>query len=129
MNKEVVVIICPDVLKKPYFYEAIKKRNYDIAVVAKGYKGDKADYILNIDYKNLDIVVSELVKFREKHKIAMIFSVSEFGIEVAAAAAEILGIPYGSSYAAVKRARNKYLTRQFLREKNVATTKFWNCKK
>lgn len=124
MNKEVVVIICPDVLKKPYFYEAIKKRNYDIAVVAKGYKGDKADYILNIDYKNLDIVVSELVKFREKHKIAMIFSVSEFGIEVAAAAAEILGIPYGSSYAAVKRARNKYLTRQFLREKNVATPNF-----
>ena len=54
----------------------------------------------------------------------MIFSVSEFGIEVAAATAEILGIPYGSSFAAVKRARNKYLTRQFLRDKNVATPNF-----
>lgn len=124
MSKEVVVIICPDVLKKPFFYEAIKARNYDIAVVADKYEGDKADYVLNIDYRNLDIVVSELVKFRENHKIAMIFSVSEFGIEVAAGAAEILGIPYGSSFAAVKRARNKYLTRQFLRDKNVATPNF-----
>ena len=34
MNKEVVVIICPDVLKKPHFYDAIKERNYEIAVVA-----------------------------------------------------------------------------------------------
>ena len=124
MNKEVVVIICPDVLKKPHFYDAIKERNYEIAVVADKYEGNKADYVLNIDYKNLDIVVSELVKFREHHKIAMIFSVSEFGIEVAAATAEILGIPYGSSFAAVKRARNKYLTRQFLRDKNVATPNF-----
>lgn len=114
----------PDVLKKPHFYDAIKERNYEIAVVADKYEGNKADYVLNIDYKNLDIVVSELVKFREHHKIAMIFSVSEFGIEVAAATAEILGIPYGSSFAAVKRARNKYLTRQFLRDKNVATPNF-----
>ena len=111
-------------LKKPHFYDAIKERNYEIAVVADKYEGNKADYVLNIDYKNLDIVVSELVKFREHHKIAMIFSVSEFGIEVAAATAEILGIPYGSSFAAVKRARNKYLTRQFLRDKNVATPNF-----
>lgn len=124
MSKEVVVIICPDVLKKPYFYEAIKARNYDIAVVADKYEGDKADYVLNVNYRNIDIVVSELVKFREHHKIAMIFSVSEFGIEVAAATAEILGIPYGSSFAAVKRARNKYLTRQFLKDKNVATPDF-----
>ena len=124
MNKEVVVINCTDLLKKPHFYDAIKERNYEIAVVADKYEGNKADYVLNIDYKNLDIVVSELVKFREHHKIAMIFSVSEFGIEVAAATAEILGIPYGSSFAAVKRARNKYLTRQFLRDKNVATPNF-----
>lgn len=124
MSKEVVVVVCPDVLKKPYFYDAIKARNYDIAVVADKYEGDKADYVLNVDYRNIDIVVSELVKFREHHKIAMIFSVSEFGIEVAAAAAEILDIPYGSSFAAVKRARNKYLTRQFLRDKNVATPDF-----
>ena len=93
-------------------------------MIADKYEGNKADYVLNIDYKNLDIVVSELVKFREHHKIAMIFSVSEFGIEVAAATAEILGIPYGSSFAAVKSARNKYLTRQFLSFKNVATPKF-----
>lgn len=45
MNKEVVVIICPDVLKKPHFYDAIKERNYEIAVVADKYEGNKADYV------------------------------------------------------------------------------------
>ncbi|MGL5087725.1 MAG: ATP-grasp domain-containing protein [Clostridium sp.] len=125
MEKEVVVIIVPIVLEKEGFHHILRERNYEIAVLGKEYVGDKADYFLKADTTNIDAVVSELVKFKEEHKIAMIYSASEFGIEVAAEASAILDIPYASSFAAVKRARNKYLTRQFLEKSGVPTPRFF----
>ncbi|MDE5907143.1 MAG: ATP-grasp domain-containing protein [Lachnospiraceae bacterium] len=125
MQKEVVIIIVPAVLEKEDFYKVLRKRNYEIAVLGEKYDGDKADYFIKADRYNIDQVVSELVKFNQEHKIAMIYSSSDFGIEIAAEASEILGLPYSSSYASVKRARNKYLTRQFLEDRGVPSPKFF----
>lgn len=123
-EEKVIVVIIPEVLEREGVYDFIRREGYKIAVVAPEYRGEKADYHIKVDNKNLDAVVSELVRFNNTHKIEMIYTASEFGIEIAAAASEILGIKFASSYAAVKRARNKYLTRRFLEKANIATPHF-----
>lgn len=115
----VVVILVDEVLGRMGFYKTLKNRGYEIAIIGTGKYSDLADYIIDADPKNLDMVVSELTTFMQKHEIACIFTASEFGIEIAAAASEILGIPYNTSFKAIKRARNKYLTRSFLSKNEI----------
>lgn len=124
-EKQVVVIIMPKVLERESFYELLQMRNYKIAVLGEEYIGDKADYFIQADAKNLDVVVSELMKFGKNHKIAMIFTISEYGIEVASEAADILDIPFASSFKSIKRARNKYLTREYVKKAGIASSEFF----
>lgn len=127
-EKVVIILGADEVLEKEGFYELLREKNYKIAAVSKEFSTNKADYYIKLDVTNIDVVISELVKFREEHEIALIFSVSEFGVETAAVASSVLGIKYGTSLVAVKRARNKYLTRQILRDNNIPTPKFFLAK-
>lgn len=121
----VVVILVDEVLGRMGFYKTLKNRGYEIAIIGTGKYSDLADYIIDADPKNLDMVVSELTTFMQKHEIACIFTASEFGIEIAAAASEILDIPYNTSFKAIKRARNKYLTRSLLSKNEIPTPQFF----
>lgn len=52
-------------------------------------------------------------------------NLATIGAFVAAEAANILGIPFGSSYRSVKRSRNKYLTRTYVKNAGIASPKFF----
>lgn len=121
----VIAVIGSSVLKKDNFYEVIRNHGYEILIIDKDYTGEQADYVINVDPSQTEVVISEIAAFREEHDVKTIFTASEFYIETAAIVAETLGIPNGSNLAAVKRARNKFLTRQYLRDNNIPTPKFF----
>lgn len=122
--KKVIILIMQDLLEKKGFVDLVHQREFEIAVVSDTYQGDLADYVLNADHKNVDLVITILSQFQKKHHIAGIFSRSEFGIETAAAAAAVLGIPYASPFATIKKTRNKLLTKECLNQNNIPTGEF-----
>ena len=123
MEKYVGVFV-PEVLDKLGIGESIHKAGYKILVLDKIYNGTKADMIVRADYTNIDEMVSVLMQLKTEISIVGLFTASEFAVESVAAANEILGFEGRASHASVKRCRNKYLTKIFLREKEVASGHF-----
>ena len=121
----VIAVLGSSVLKKCNFYKVIRNHGYEILVIDKEYKGEHADYVINVDPAQTEVVISEIAAFREEHDVKAIIAIFEYYSESAAMVAETLGIPNGSNVAAVKRARNKFLTRQYLRDNNIPTPKFF----
>lgn len=102
-----------------------KEMGYKIAVVEKNFKNEYglADYSISVDTNNMDLLITNVVDFSTKHKVAGILTFTEFAVEQTAVLAKILDLP-GLSVKAAKVARNKFLTRVLLEKAGIKQNKF-----
>lgn len=124
---KIIIVIRPNGLTKLDLYSKIKAKGYKVVLFTDKIQEnlrDISDFIVEVDTTKTDILLNEIINFTLSNKeVAAITSFTEFAIEQAALAAEILNLP-GPTYKAIKICRSKFLTRDNLKNLPIPAPKF-----
>ncbi|MGB8453112.1 MAG: ATP-grasp domain-containing protein [Anaerocolumna sp.] len=126
---KVIVFIKSIGITKLDVVKAVREKGYRIAIAEKGYDNSNkiADYLIDTEADNIDMLISDIAEFSLEHEVAAILSFTESGIEQAAAVTQVLGYP-GPNYKSIKICRNKYLTRIEMKKNGLPTPGFFKAK-
>lgn len=126
---KVIVFIKSVGITKLDVVKMIREKGYKIAIAERGYDNPNeiADYLIDTETNNIDMLISDIAEFCLEHEVAAILSFTESGIEQAAAVTQVLGYP-GPNYKSVKICRNKYITRIVMKKNGLPTPGFFKAK-
>jgi len=92
-----------------------KSLGYKIAVVVddENIPGLKTDIMIPSDTSNANSVITDLVLFSNRYRIAAVLTYSDYHVEVTALVNQYFGLK-GADYSAILKCKNKYLCREAL---------------
>ncbi|MCT4688867.1 ATP-grasp domain-containing protein [Vallitalea sp.] len=119
MKSDKYIVVCGNIITGNELY-LIKSLGYKSILINSNTwisldKALEADVPVEVNLNDEEKVLKKIDELKEKYNIVAVFTLHEYRVPMAAKIKEHLGLPYGLSYEAAMKCRNKKATRKTLK--------------